>query len=272
MLFASMFNSMYMKSPTDFENYKKTLKDWYGFSMKFPKSAGVNYVQTNDMSNTFTFGTYHKDIPGNLPTFAGGPVVELSESCRLVLIDKVYETKPCSSHLAPITEYTIPNYRTRLEAYLLNNCALPWARIYYEPNTGVILSKEDQEELAKKIGKTLEQIEREREQMKVLADSCMNKNLQTLANSELTMKTNSDRIFIVRMPNINKIACNGSPNYTKQSKGSFTECYGIEFYRADRFGFIGMLVFFDGVKGKNIEYYVRQICQYVKFDTDFIAE
>ena len=94
-------------------------------------------------------------------------------------------------------------------------------------------------------------------------------------HSKLQKQTNSDRVCIVRLPYIDKISCGrteGKHSKNETLNNVWNECslcYGVEFYRADRYTPCSMLFFIDRKRGKSIERYVEQLSRYIYFDPKF---
>lgn len=249
----------------DYDGYKKIMKENYGVSINFPKNAVVHYKPEMGKNNIL-FGTYHKNLPKILPKFPVGPIVKLTHDCTIILVEKNNHEKPAKSGIPTIDEYYANHYFSNLESLVLNNCELPSSNSYYANSTGIILTNKDKEKIAKSQGKTLKAMEHERQEIINAAELCLKKHVRKVYNTEQNKTSNSDCIYIVHFPNSKKISCTNKSTYIEKVISSSTDCYGIEFFRADRYNsFVGMLVFLDSKGGKTINDYVEMICHYLQF-------
>ena len=126
---------------------------------------------------------------------------------------------------------------------MLENIGLPWFHIDHEPS--VLNNKELMEKI----------------------NDATKRNVITHIDDKLTEKTNSDRVYVVRIPDIDKVWCE-DPSLQQQLKTGATDCYGLEFYRADR-PRMAMLLFINSKGGKSIDDYMEQISGYINFDKNF---
>jgi hypothetical protein len=240
---------------THYRDYKSTCKAWYGLSITLPTSY-ITEVEGGSDLNTFTFGQELEELP-TLPIFCGGLMVTLDENCHVVMRDLSHETKPNPKSFPTIDSNMITNYTSPFSGMMLNNCGLPWANWFLNGTGGVIV---DGKKNSKPSEATLKQV-----------NECRNKYIRTVSNTKLTERTNTDCIYIVRIPNVDKIECENS-SFNKLFEASNTECYGVEFYRAYRYNFTGMLFFVNAKDGKTIDDYIELVSHYISFDKDFTFE
>ena len=228
----------------DFKAYVETHKDYWGISLSIPQSMIEKDAEGQMVLwRIFQFSSA-EDRNENYPIFYSGPIVNIDKNCMLIMPFLFFEQKPRPAYEAPITEQTVPNHSAMFSGRLLNNCGLPWFHIEHEPS--VLNDKE----LMEKINTTIQ------------------KYVQTHADDELTKNTNSDRVFLTQIPYLNKMKSSDDALNLRLRENA-TYCYGLEFYRADRYHTVDMLLFINGKGGKTIDDYVEQISRYIKFDEDF---
>lgn len=237
----------------DYDDYTKTCAEWFGFNLRFDKSAveftkvpeGTEEFFQHFFQHTIMVSTF-EETHGNMPTFFAGPIVTIDPKCTLLMEQYMEAFKPRPSHMPPLTDATIPNYQPRLQGSMLCNSALPWFHIDHEPSV--------QNDAA----------------MMQRINEAINQNVTKHQDDELTRSTNADLVFTVKMPFFDKIHCDDEKLQHRLKDGA-TECYGVEIYRADRYRSITFLLFMKP-EAKSIDEYLKQICQQVKFDPDFKYE
>ena len=229
----------------DWETYVRKNKEYWGVSLSFPHHMKIESEENVPLSKmrVFQFASMRQS-GGNIPIFEAGPIITLDDNCVLLMSSVRFASKPKPDHEVPIDENTIPRHGASFTSELLNNCGLPWFHIDHEPS--VLNDKE----LMEKINATKQ------------------KYIRMHANDRLTQITNSDRVFITQIPNLKKVQCEVG-SVTQQVKKNATDCYGLDFYRADRYHAVEMLLFINPKGGKTIDDYLEQICGYIKFDKDF---
>ena len=228
----------------DWETYVRKNKEYWGVSISFPHHVKIESEENVPLSKmrVFQFASMRQS-GGNIPIFEAGPIITLDDNC-IVFMSSVWYASIKPDHEVPIDENTIPRHEASFTRELLNNCGLPWFHIDHEPS--VLNNKE----LMEKINATKQ------------------KYIRMHANDRLTQITNSDRVFITQIPNMKKVKCEVG-SVTRQVKKNATDCYGLEFYRADRYHAVEMLLFVNSKGGKTIDDYVEQISGYIKFDKNF---
>ena len=122
--------------------------------------------------------------------------------------------------------------------------------------------------------------------MKKIEDA-RSKYVRTFADGELVFPTNSDRAYIVQIPYLDKIFCgidylvrdsativsgkhSNIEALNREIWGKCDKCFGIDFYRADRYMSVSMLVFIDSKHttwsiGQYADLLSRYICFVPKF-------
>ena len=229
----------------DWETYVRKNKEYWGVSLSFPHHMKIESEENVPLSKmrVFQFASMRQS-GGNIPIFEAGPIITLDDNCVLLMSSVRFASKPKPDHEVPIDEYTISRHGASFTSELLNNCGLPWFHIDHEPS--VLNNKE----LMEKINATKQ------------------KYIRMHANDRLTQITNSDKVFITQIPNMKKVKCEVG-SVTRQVKKNATDCYGLEFYRADRYHAVEMLLFVNSKGGKTIDDYVEQISGYINFDKNF---
>ena len=229
----------------DWETYVRKNKEYWGVSISFPHHVKIESEENVPLSKmrVFQFASMRQS-GGNIPIFEAGPIITLDDNCVLLMSSVRFASKPKPDHEVPIDENTISRHGASFTSELLNNCGLPWFHIDHEPS--VLNDKE----LMEKINATKQ------------------KYIRMHANDRLTQITNSDKVFITQIPNMKKVKCEVG-SVTRQVKKNATDCYGLEFYRADRYHAVEMLLFINSKGGKSIDDYVEQISGYINFDKNF---
>lgn len=250
--FASCMNAV---ADDGYYDYKAKCMSYYGLSLTMPESVVATFDKgTGD--RIFFFGKELPELP-TLPIFQGGPVIDLDKNCHVVLKDLSNAKKPNPESFPDIDAQTKDTYMTPFSGMMLNNCDLPWANWYLTGTGGVLVNgnkgSKPSEEILQKV------------------EECRSKYISALSGTSLTDHTNTDRIFVVKIPNIDKIQCTDA-KLNNMLKSDNMECYGVEFYSADRYAFVGMLLFINTKSGKTINDYVDQMSHYISFDKDFVLK
>lgn len=247
----------------NYGDYLQRYKEWYGVTVTIPNSL-VTYNEKASMYHYFYFGSRLKDFP-SLPLFPGGPVVRLTDGCKIVMYDLFNNnTRPQKGGT------TIDNYVTPLDGYMLNNCGVPWENWYLTNTGGVIL--DDRTKLSRfplKWNRRKEESTREKALEK--ANKLRSEYVRTISGTAWTKRINCDRIYIVRIPHLDKVHC-GDSKLNQTLKSNATECYGVDFFRADRYCGVTMLFFVNTKAGKTIDDYIDMMSRYISFDKDFVLK
>ena len=243
---ASSATSVLMRD--DWETYVRKNKEYWGVSIAFPQSMIEREKQYTKLPpNSYFVFADAEESGGNVPIFEIGPIITLDDNC-IVFMSSVWYASIKPDHEVPIDENTIPRHEASFTRELLNNCGLPWFHIDHEPS--VLNNKE----LMEKINATKQ------------------KYIRMHANDRLTQITNSDRVFLTKIPYLDKIIMESDEDEMLPQlhlMTSATDCYGLEFYRADRYHAVEMLLFVNSKGGKTIDDYVDQISGYINFDKNF---
>ena len=251
----------------NYYDYKQTVMDYYGLKLSFPEKMVDSTVFPKDKASIFSSCFfYFADARESAPStsgvgYPGGLFLQLDEGCYVIMEAHSLREKPRPGQFHSIDENTVKHYEPHFDSYMLNNCGLPWFHINHEPS---VLNNQ---EVMKKI------------------DDARSKYVLCTENTKLQKQTNSDRVCIVRLPYIDKIYC-GIEYFMRDSANTAdgrhcknetlnkvwnecSLCYGVEFYRADRYIPFTMLVFINSKRGKNIEKYVERLARYIYFDPKF---
>lgn len=227
-------------------DYRTAVKEKLNVELSIPENAIKTSKSTPHME--FTFGNISEELP-TAPVFESGITVCLSNGCTVVMEDVENIKQPCSGK-----RYERPV----ATGWMLNNCDTPWAEWYINNAGGVIteenkiLSDEEQTVLEERIIALRTQHER------------------CIVGGELTQKSNCDRIFIVKIPymekiNVNKLYSeNSGIELEAEIKDGATECYGVEFHKQPNRG-LKMLFFIDS-KQTTIDGSVDQMAEYITFE------
>ena len=193
--------------------------------------------------NHYFFYSNIASAKGPFPTFAGGPIVNIDNHCSVIMEDLRDISQPHPELEMPIDDNTLGQHKTWFEGIMLNNCNLPWGQI------------ERREEILNN------------DSLMRLINSAKNQYVRKSTSTALLNATNTDCIYIVKIPNVGMITCRDK-SYNKIIK-KHTECYGVDFYRVNRYKPISMMVFIDSNIVKTIDDYVEEISRYIRFDEDF---
>ena len=229
-----------------FDNYISQLNETWSIKLSVPEKRITTFAE--DSFCVFTFGDMLDDLP-TLPVFEGGPVFSLSRHCKVVLSD--INNRP--KHRPENFTYTTPS----AVSWMLSNCDVPWAMWYINNAGGVITDNPKVLSVDQQAALRLE------------VESLRQKYERVLENCSLTQVANCDKIFIVRIPHLDKIGINKfippSPFETLEAelKTKAVECYGVEFYKHSLIEPFKMLFFIDGET--NIDKCVSKMARCLKF-------
>ena len=204
-----------------YDDFKQRMMDYYGLKLSFPKKMVDETVFPKEdlLGNMFVFCT------SGGPAFLGGLFIQLEEGCYVIMDGLSIHEKPRPGSFHSIDENTVKHYKPKFDKILLNNCGLPWLNIDHEPS-----------------------VLNDQEMMKKIEDA-RSKYILYTEHSKLQKQTNSDRVCIVRLPYIDKISCGrteGKHSKNETLNNVWNECslcYGVEFYRADRYTTCSMHLF-----------------------------
>lgn len=234
------------KQTDDYDSFVKMYKQYWGITMSFPRDMFAGYEKEDefDSSREFTFISPEEEemAKGPVGYLPGGPVVTIDNNCKLI-IEELDTAEIANARKRGVTLYFSEHHEAYFRSFMLENIGLPWFHIDHEPS--VLNNKELMEKI----------------------NDATKRNVITHIDDKLTKKTNSDRVYVVRIPDIDKVWCE-DPSLQQQLKTNATDCYGLEFYRADR-PRMAMLLFINSKGSKTIDDYVEQISGYINFDKDF---
>lgn len=247
----SSYSSLFANSG-DTKKYCTELKEKR--QVEFTASTAKLEFITEQSFPVFTFGEMENEISA-LPTFEAGPILKLSEDCSVIMMSVDNIKKPRPDSYPKERDYNIPSST----AYMLNNCGTIWAKWLIDNSGGVIdenvknrFTSAEQDSIREKISILRSQNER-----------CIKKN-------EITKSVGCDRIFIVRIPDIQKVGTHrplpelSCPNLDAGLKEKFNGCYCIEFYKESSYEPLKMLFFIDE-KQTTIDESILKIADYLKF-------
>ena len=234
------------KQTDDYDSFVKMYKQYWGITMSFPRNMFAGYEKEDefDSSREFTFISPEEEeiAKGPVGYLPGGPVVTIDNNCKLI-IEELDTAEIAKARKRGVTLYFSEHHEAYFRSFMLENIGLPWFHIDHEPS--VLNNKELMEKI----------------------NDATKRNVITHIDDKLTKKTNSDRVYVVRIPDIDKVWCE-DPSLQQQLKTGATDCYGLEFYRADR-PRMAMLLFINSKGGKSIDDYMEQISGYINFDKNF---
>lgn len=230
----------------DYNNYRNLLKDRLCVDVSFPESTVTLISDTGFV--VFTFGKMLEELPTN-PIFECRAIVKESNDCY-ALIESLPIIKP---------SYSQNNKVPVITGWMLNNCDTPWAQWYIENNGGVI---------------TQENTILEEEESTLLKEKVSSLRMQyekAIEGNEVTQKANCSRIYLVKLPYIEKVKCHnpvlGSycPELETELKTFATECYGVEFCKNPTTRPLRMLFFING-NNTSIEECIANVAEYIRFE------
>ena len=216
----------------DYNRYRRQLKEKLGIELSVPDSSFefvsgpfADYetmpsdIVDYSKGHILSFGDNHPLL--GCAAYLFGPTVKLNEHCRVAMMDIENVSKPRPLHRPAPHDYTF----AQTSSWMLNNCGEPWAFFYIYDIRGV---RDDN---------AVRPSPEELRAMQEKADSLRAKYERCVEEGDLVEKTNCDRVFIVRIPDIEKIGTNPdfapflSTEYVEALKSNATQCYGVEFYR-----------------------------------------
>ena len=231
-----------------YKEYCCELKNKLNVTLSIPDSA-ISFKTDSSMFFAFTFGKVSEEVTGEI-IFMGAPIVKLSENSSAVMMDVEYVSGKRSGNDECWSTPT---------AWMLYNCNTPWC-IPLIRNTGVcnndgseIYTQEETAAFMEKISQLRAQYER------------------CLENDKLTHKANCDRIFIVRIPHLDRVTTSSiwpdlsCPKTEAQLKANATECYGVEFNKQSSSEAFKMLFFING-NNTTIDECVAKMAEYIRFE------
>lgn len=254
-----------MAENNDYNRYRRQLKEKLGIELSVPDSsfefvsgpfADFETVPSDivdySKGHILSFGDNHPLL--GCAAYLFGPTVKLNEHCRVAMMDIENVSKPRPLHRPAPHDYTF----AQTSSWMLNNCGEPWAFFYIYDIRGV---RDDN---------AVRPSPEELRAMQEKADSLRAKYERCVEEGDIVEKTNCDRVFIVRIPDIEKIGTNPdfapflSTEYVEALKSNATQCYGVEFYRKANYDPLKML-FFINADEISIDECVSDMAEYIKF-------
>lgn len=250
----------------DYNRYRRQLKEKLGIELSVPDSsfefvsgpfADFETVPSDiidySKGHILSFGDNHPLL--GCAAYLFGPTVKLNEHCRVAMMDIENVSKPRPLHRPAPHDYTF----AQTSSWMLNNCGEPWAFFYIYDIRGV---RDDN---------AVRPSPEELRAMQEKADSLRAKYERCVEEGDIVEKTNCDRVFIVRIPDIEKIGTNPdfapflATEYVEALKSNATQCYGVEFYRKENYDPLKML-FFINADEISIDECVSDMAEYIKFE------
>ena len=261
-----IFPFLLMAENNDYNRYRRQLKEKLGIELSVPDSSfefvsgpfGDFETVPSDIvdyskGHILSFGDNHPLL--GCAAYLFGPTVKLNEHCRVAMMDIENVSKPRPLHRPAPCDYTF----AQTSSWMLNNCGEPWAFFYIYDIRGV------RDENA------VRPSPEELRAMQEKADSLRTKYERCVEDGDIVEKTNCDRVFIVRIPDIEKIGTNPdfapflATEYVEALKSNATQCYGVEFYRKANYDPLKML-FFINADEISIDECVSDMAEYIEFE------
>ena len=187
----------------DYNRYRRQLKEKLGIELSVPDSSfefvsgpfGDYETMPSDIidyskGHILSFGDNHPLL--GCAAYLFGPTVKLNEHCRVAMMDIENVSKPRPLHRPAPHDYTF----AQTSSWMLNNCGEPWAFFYIYDIRGV---RDDN---------AVRPSPEELRAMQEKTDSLRAKYERCVEDGDIVEKTNCDRVFIVRIPDIEKIGTN----------------------------------------------------------------
>lgn len=244
--------SLLFANSGDTKKYCEELKEKRQIEFTAP-TAKLGFI-TEQSFPVFTFGEMENEISA-LPTFEAGPILKLSRDCSVIMMSVDNIKKPHPYAYSKDRVYNIPSST----AYMLNNCGTLWAKWLIDNSGGVI------DENVKNRFTSAEQ-DSIREKISILRSQ----NERCIKEDELIKYIGCDRIFIVRIPDIEKVGTHrplpelSCSNLDAELKEKYNRCYCIEFYKESSYEPLKMLFFIDSNK-TTIDDCLLKMADYIKF-------
>lgn len=200
-----------------------------------------------------TFGDLLEGFPTN-PVFEVGPTLNLSKNCSILIMDLDLVRKKNTEIESNNKEYSMPVST----GWMLNNCSTPWAQWYIEGVSGLRINGNQKQSGFRELS------EEERVDLKERVSNLRLLYERCIENNKLTNKINCDKVYVVKIPNLDKISNMMDPGYVNILNKEATECYGVEFYKQSLGNSFKMLFFINGNK-TTIDKCITKLSKYISF-------
>lgn len=245
------FNIIVNAEAQDYKDYSSLLKERCKISVSFPNDL-IDY-ESSTITPYFCF-----DNSQSLPRFYYGPIINMTDNCSVILMDIEKHNQPQFA----IDQLITYNYYPDAIGWMFQNCDLPWNRWFYTPPGGL----PGQSDLQNTENSSIKlPTGREREELIKKAILLRQEYETEIENNELTKKTNCSIIFIVKIPNIERVYSSDELLCNKLKKNS-TDCYGVEFYKKTTHIGFKMLFFINDKEKESIVDYIETVSQFLSFE------
>jgi hypothetical protein len=230
-----------------YDTYKNTLLTKYGISFSFPEEMTEHSPQFNNPeTRPYIIFDEHDTING-FTFFTFDTVIKFSPDVCILLKNVVdqkgsFEDQECRINVVNLTINDIKPY---FSSQLFYNCNLPWK--WWNDYEG--------------------KVKRQR-------DRCCKKYIQRSTTDTWVKESNAELGYITKFPHYEKIGYGKhytGYDYTKIGS-SYNACYGVELVHLYNPVNIGMLIFINTKKEKDVMKCIENICQYIAFDHSQVEE
>ncbi|MCR5713477.1 MAG: hypothetical protein K6F98_00920 [Bacteroidales bacterium] len=220
-----------------FDDYRSQLKEKLSVVLSVPEENAKFHSEAPGF--ILMFGESLPELPGG-PIFEAGPIVTLSKDYSVIMMnaDNLQKSRPATMHAAT--------------AWMLINCATPWAGWYINNVGGVITDNPAPTRSDADIASLKEKVDSLRNQYERSIDGV------------LAEKSNCDHIYVVQIPHMDEVENMFNPDPVKDLKSGMTDCYGVEFFKSS-YGSLQMVVFVNSAR-KSIDDCIAELAEYVRFD------
>ena len=198
--------------------------------------------------------------------FFMGPLVHLADDCKAILMGLDLEPKLREGQGLWNINYNMPVPTN----WLLNNCDILWSMKAIDNVGGVIMPAEIKKELEEK-GVKLTLSPQERSDLKKKVAMLRSYYEHNIKDAELLEKTNSDSVYVVRIPHTGKLRTQDNESDSVIADiAKEAECYAVEFFKRSVhhhpvYVSVRMLLFIDN-KSTSIDECVKKMAEYIRFE------
>ena len=233
---------------TPYETYKNVLLTKYGISFSFPEEVAEHYPQFNNPETQPSIVFNELDTITGFTFYTFDAVVKLSPDVCILISNVLDRKSSFKEHEFYINDFkvTLDDIRPHFSSQLFYNCNLPWEWwVHYEGEE------------------------------KRLRDECRANYVQRSTTDAWVKESNAELGYITRFPHYEKIGYRRTHKelfeYTPIG-APYNVCYGVELMRLYYPASIGMLVFINTDKEKDVMKCIEKICSYVAFDNSQVEE